>query len=168
MIHVFRTIAILVMLVATIWVVSMDVYANYVYERDIHSFWALAEKSSTIPAKATYVDSFVRAYKASHASGYNALILKTPNQSIDANLAAVETLQHRLDEVQGMDVTSFAYQTAIQQITEQEQGEASNLLAVLKGGWFLCNYWYLWDWLLVLVALALFAGWAATITMFTF
>lgn len=57
----------------------------------------------------------------------------------------------RLREIQGMDVNSFEYQTALQQITQQEQGEASAMLEQIKGAWVLGHYWYLWDWYGVLV-----------------
>ena len=46
-----------------------------------------------------------------------------------------------------MNVQSFAYQTAIQQITQQEQGEAQYMLKVFQGSWMLIHYWYLWNWL---------------------
>jgi hypothetical protein len=61
-----------------------------------------------------------------------------------------------LNEVQGMDVTSFAYQTSIQQITQQEQGEADHLMETLAGGWKLHGgYWYVWDWIGFLIGLGL-------------
>jgi uncharacterized membrane protein len=45
-----------------------------------------------------------------------------------------------------MDVSSFEYQTAIQQITDQEQGGASPMLSVFEGIWWKTNYFLLWDW----------------------
>ena len=46
-----------------------------------------------------------------------------------------------------MNVASFEYQTAIQQITAQEQGEAQAMLEVFSGIWWKNNYIFLWDWI---------------------
>jgi hypothetical protein len=52
-----------------------------------------------------------------------------------------------LDEIQKMNVASFEYQTAIQQITAQEQGEAQAMLEVFSGIWWKNNYIFLWEWI---------------------
>ena len=49
-----------------------------------------------------------------------------------------------------MNVASFEYQTAIQQITAQEQGEAQAMLEVFSGIWWKNNYIFLWEWVAVL------------------
>jgi len=54
-----------------------------------------------------------------------------------------------------MDINSFAYQTAIKQITEQEQGEADKMLAVLEGCWLKVNHYWLWN-MLFAVSYSLF------------
>lgn len=46
-----------------------------------------------------------------------------------------------------MKVTSFEYQTAMQQITGQEQGEANEMLSVFKGVWYKENFILLWNWI---------------------
>lgn len=43
-----------------------------------------------------------------------------------------------------MDANSFQYNTAIQQITQQEQGEAIDMLSVFQGCWYKENYILLW------------------------
>jgi hypothetical protein len=80
---------------------------------------------------------------------YNAIFLKTPDNSFDENLIAIKTLQSRLKEISLMDVKSFEYQTAIQQITAQEQGEAQPMLQTFKQTWYLVHYPYLWNWIAV-------------------
>lgn len=127
-----------------------DIGANYRYERKYTQLWELSDKSSTIPAKQQYITQFVTALKTGRTNGEfadnNALFLKTPNNEFDSNLKALETLAGRLNEIQGMDPSSFQYNTAIQQITAQEQGEAHQLLSVFQGCWRLNNCFTLWQW----------------------
>lgn len=123
------------------------VTCNYRYEKEISSYWNLADKSSTITKKAEYIDKFVAAMeKQSFIGKYNAIFTKTADNSFDENFQALKTLQQRLHEISDMDVTSFQYQTAIQQITEQEQGEAYLMLNVFKGIYIKDNYFLLWNW----------------------
>jgi len=120
----------------------------YQYEKQFSSYWNLADKSSTITKKAEYIDKFVNAIENGKFTGeYNAIIMQTPDNSFDQNFIALKTLQQRLHEISGMDVTSFQYQTAIQQITEQEQGEAYEMLKVFKGIWWKENHFFLWNWI---------------------
>lgn len=127
-----------------------DIGANYRYEKKYTQLWELSDKSSTIPAKQQYITQFVATLKTGRTNGefadHNALFLKTPNNEFDANLKALETLAGRLNEIQGMDPSSFQYNTAIQQITAQEQGEAHQLLSVFQGCWRLNNCFTLWQW----------------------
>jgi hypothetical protein len=61
-------------------------------------------------------------------------------------MVALKSLQGRMHQIQSMDEQSFAYQTAIQQITAQEQGEAAHLTDTFEGCWYLRNYSALWQW----------------------
>lgn len=138
------------------------VRGGYEYERIVFSFWTLADRQSTIAAKGVYMDKFVEALKAQHLDGtYNAIIYPTPDNAFDTNYAALLTLQARLHDIEKMDVTSFQYQTAIQQITAQEQGEAKPMLDVFEGCWWKARYSiFLWDWVNALCAgvLLVFGG----------
>lgn len=121
---------------------------RYQYERDHLSFWNLAEKASTIQQKAMYMDKFVASFQGKGFEGeHNAIIFKTQDNSFDKNYEALQSLKKRLDEIQKMNIASFEYQTAIQQITQQEQGEAHNLLDELSGVWWKRNYVFNWDWI---------------------
>jgi len=121
---------------------------KYRFENEISSYWDLADKASTIKQKSIYVDKFVFSLENYGMSGkYNAIFFKTPNNSFDYNIVALKTLQQRLHEIQKMDITSFQYQTAIQQITQQEQGEAYQMIKVFKGIWWKENYPLLWNWI---------------------
>jgi len=60
---------------------------------------------------------------------------------------ALETLSRRLTEIQNMNPSSFEYNTAIQQITAQEQGEANAMLSEFKGCYLLNNYTLIWGWI---------------------
>lgn len=143
----------LVLLIGSIY---NGIMGHYQYERDFASYWSLAEKASTLAQKQQYIDEFVKALDNSKYKGsYNAIILKTPDNSFDRNFEALKSLQLRLHEIQKMDVTSFQYQTAIQQITAQEQGEASAMLDVFSGVWWLENHPWLWDWLLIITIITI-------------
>lgn len=123
------------------------VVGSYQYENKVKSYWELADKSSTVIKKAENIDKFVQALENSNFNGkYNAIFLTTPNNSFDLNFEALKTLQQRLHEIKDMDVTSFEYQTAMQQITEQEQGEANGTLSVFKGIWWKEHHFLLWNW----------------------
>lgn len=121
--------------------------AYYQYQREIESYWEIADKSSTIAKKSEYVDKYVAAIEAQHFEGeYNAVLYPTLDNSYEGNMEALKTLQARLKEIQNMDVSSFQYQTAIQQITAQEQGEADKMLSQFRGLWWKRHHFFLWDW----------------------
>lgn len=128
-----------------------QIMAKYNYQKRYSYHWNLADKSSTIPAKEQHINAFVKALKEGKARGdfsdNNAIFLKTPDNSFDANFAAIETLAQRLGEIQQMDPKSFEYNTAIQQITEQEQGESYKMMSVFYGCYELANYFYVWGWI---------------------
>jgi|WetSurMetagenome_2_1015567.scaffolds.fasta_scaffold264162_2 hypothetical protein len=125
------------------------VVANYNYEKKYLSYWELSDRSSTIIAKEQYITQFVDAINQDRGSfaDYNAVFLKTPQNSFDNNLKAVTTLRDRLKDIENMNESDFAYQTAIQQITSQEQGEAGNLLKVIGGTYYLGSYPLQWSWI---------------------
>lgn len=133
------------------------VRASYTYEQKYSQLWSLADKSSTIPAKQQYISQFVTALKEGHDKGVfadnSALFLKTPNNSFEANLKALQSLSDRLTEIQSMNPSSFEYNTAIQQITAQEQGEAHAMLSVFRGCYDINNYLHVWDWVGLIVCL---------------
>ncbi len=119
---------------------------NYEYERTVGSYWGLSVKVSTLEAKGAYLDSFLVAVDSAHLHGHNATIFPTPDNDVDRNVAALRTLQARIHEARGMDPNGFAYQTAIQQITKQEQDEAGHVLDVIEGRWWLDRHPWNWDW----------------------
>ena len=145
-------------------IIISNIRASYHYERDISSSWELANKASTIETKYIYISKFVDIIKENKEkfATHNAIWLETPNNSFDNNLAMLETLKDRLNTIKGMNPNSFEYQTAIQQITAQEQGEAHNMLNVFEGCYFLNNYMLLWGWIggiiVVILALGLIIG----------
>lgn len=139
---------IIVSTLVILYQIIFGVVCNYKYEQTISSDWTLAEKASTIKQKSDYIDKFIVDLQNSNLSGkYDAIWLQTPNNSFDKNFEAIKSLQSRLHDIQNMDITSFPYQSAIQQITAQEQGEARDMLSVFKGVWIKDNYFILWDWI---------------------
>jgi hypothetical protein len=138
-------------LVLMAYQILTQVFASYRMEKNYTQFWELADKSSTIPAKQKYIAQFVAALERGYSKGdfatHNAKWLQTPNNSFEANLGALKTLSARLDEIQEMKPSSFEYNTAIQQITAQEQGEARAMMAVFIGCYELANYPAVWAWI---------------------
>jgi len=138
-----------------VFLIIQAVIANYNYERKYLSYWELSDRSSTILAKEQYITQFVDAISQdrSNFADYNAVFLKTPQNNFDKNLQAVTTLRDRLKDIEGMNESDFAYQTAIQQITAQEQGQAGNLLGVIQGTYYLNSYPFQWNWIAGIVYL---------------
>lgn len=126
-------------------------FSYYLFEREYIQLWELADKSSTISAKRDYIAKFVAVLERGNERGcfaaHNAVFLRTPNNGFVENLQALRTLANRLDEIQAMSPSSFEYNTAIQQITAQEQGEAKDLIGVIRGCYFLKSWPMAWQWL---------------------
>ena len=131
--------------------IRSSILSRYTYEKQFSNLWELADKSSTIPAKQQYITQFLYALKAGETNGvfadYDATWLKTPNNSFAANIKAIQTLSDRLTQIQDMDPASFQYNTAIQQITAQEQGEAHRMLAVFEKCYDRECYPIIWGWI---------------------
>jgi hypothetical protein len=133
--------------------IIMSVFAEYNYDKYFASYWSLADKSSTLEAKSLYIGQFVDKLNSSRQgfADYDAVFLKTPDNSFDKNFQALVSLRDRLNTISQMNESDFAYQTAIQQITSQEQGEATAMLNVFHGCYFLQSYPLLWDWYMYIV-----------------
>ena len=148
---------------SVIWI-FVAVGVNAEWQTKIGANWTLADKSSTIAEKSDYINKFVVALEGAKLEGTNdALFFPTPNNSFDLNLKALKTLQARLETIKTMKQDSFEYQTAIQQITAQEQGEAQEMLSVLQGSWYKVNHYLLWNSLIFLfgiifICIMFFAG----------
>lgn len=135
---------VIVMTLFSLWLIIHAININYVYNRDILYHWRLADKSSTIEAKYEHLSQFIMAFDTNKLNGtYNAIVFKTPDNYFNANYQALNTLVIRLWQIKDMDMNTFQYQTAIQQITDQEQGEADIMLKQLKGCWYLANHYFL-------------------------
>lgn len=133
----------------------VGVKSSYHWNNDFEGYWNLADKASTISQKSEYIDKFVVALDQSGLHGTNdALFYKTQDNSFDKNFEALKSLQTRLQEIKTLDPNTFQYQTAIQQITAQEQGEAQNMLSVLHGCWEKVHYYWLWNGFLVFLWVA--------------
>lgn len=136
----------------SLFVLTLDgafaIFSNFEYKRDYQSYWNLAEKASSLPKKLEGIDKFVARLENSGSmhGKFNAIYMETPDNSFDENLQALKSLQIRMHEIEKMDVKSFEYQTAMQQITQQEQNEAGAMLSVFSGIWMKEHYFLLWDW----------------------
>lgn len=147
-------VGVFLLLVCLFWlgaIIVSGVRSGYTWENKYHSNWTLADKSSSIPAKAELVNAFVASMESNRHdfADNDAIFLTTPDNSFDNNIKALKTLQVRLKDIEKMDPTSFQYNTAIQQITAQEQGEAHQMIGVLQGCYNLKNYKMAWKWIQV-------------------
>lgn len=144
-----KTVAVLLIVFGFIFTIGrgvMRIYVNYEYTNEVECNWDLADRASTLAQKAEYIDKFVKALEKCNLEGTNsALFLQTPETDFNENMKALKSLQNRLIEISKMDESDFAYQTALQQITEQEQGEAYAMLGHLKDCWKKENYYTIWN-----------------------
>jgi len=141
---------ILVAIFATILIadISGGIVGHYRYSKYYDSFWSLSVKASSITKKKESLDRFIYALERSSLRGqHDALFMETADNDFDQNLEALKSLQIRLHEISTMDVSSFQYQTALAQITQQEQNEAKDMLSVFRGCWWKENYLFLWSWI---------------------
>ena len=124
------------------------VIGGYKYNNEIESYWRLADKSSTISKKIEGIDKYIAALENPILQGkHNAIFLTTPDNSFDANFEALKSLQQRLHDIEKMDVKSFEYQTAMQQLTGQEMGEANDMINTFKSIWWKEHHIMLWNWI---------------------
>lgn len=138
-------------------IVILGFSTNAEYARDIRWHWTLGDRASTIEAKAEHLEKFyatVVEHRRDFAD-YSAPIYHTPENSVDRNLEALKTLVDRLQQIRTLDQSTFQYQTAIQQITAQEQGEAEYMMNVFMEAWFLGKYPLLYTWWCLLMVLVL-------------
>lgn len=140
--------------------IRSGVICSYEFEKNYLQEWQLADKSSTIVAKQQHISEFVKRLESGLAktndeevvmvskfAPYDAIWLKTSNNSFKSNLIALKTLSTRLNEISTMNPNSFEYNTAISQITSQEQGEAKEMIAIFEGCYALANYKLVWGWI---------------------
>lgn len=124
--------------------------ADYKFERQYSYLWNLALKSSTVSAKQQLLVQFRDALRAGAEKGdfakNNAVFLKTPDNSFEANMSVLGNLIEWFAEIQKMDPASLEYNAAIQQITIQERGVAVTVLPVLQGCHRLNNWPVVWGW----------------------
>lgn len=144
-----KTFAVFLILFGSLFAISrgiLRIYVSYEYTNEIGCNWDLSERASTIAQKSEYMTKFMKALEAAKLDGVNSnLIMETPESDFTQNMKALKSLQQRLIDISGMDENSFAYQTALQQITAQEQGEAHDMLDNLKECWKRQSHYTIWN-----------------------
>jgi hypothetical protein len=131
-----------------IYMIGQTVYADYIFEKNYMYAWNLSDKASTIEAKAKYINEFVTCIESNRSefASHAVVFLKTPNNSFNCNLDAIKTLRDRLETIKTMKENSFEYQSAIQQITAQEQGQAHELISIFESCYILQSFPMIWEW----------------------
>jgi hypothetical protein len=145
----------------TIFYITYACKVHNTYVQNYESYWTMADRSSTLEAKAQYIDKFVTTLEENQNTQFapmNAWLFPNPTKSFALNLQALKTLAARLHEIQTMDPASFQYNTAISQITAQEQGEAQSLLDNFYGSYLLKTHLLLWNGVPLLIAIVLACG----------
>lgn len=118
------------------------------YDQQIGSHWYMFDESSTIEDKSKHMDEYIVAVEKADMSSNSGILQLKPSNSLYLNLNALKSLRGRLNQIKGMDANSFEYQTAIQQITEQEaQGDA---VKVIQSCWEKENYYSYYNWMICL------------------
>ena len=137
--------------------VSNHVSRHYEYLNTYEYSWNLADKSSNLNDKHKHINDLIVNIETNrdHFADNSNYFYMTKDTDFDLNLKALITLRDRLEEISKMDISSFEYQLAIQQITEQEQGEATNMLNVIKGSWMKGHYYFHSHLAFILSALAI-------------
>jgi maltodextrin utilization protein YvdJ len=135
------------------------------YTQSYEKHWQLADKSSTLDVKKAKIGQFVASIEENRGdfADHSAVFFKNDGNSLTANLEALKTLLERLTQIEGMDPKSFEYNTAIQQITQQEQGEAHAMLRVIEWCWGLENHFFFYSALNIVVMIGLVLVFIVTI-----
>lgn len=163
-----KTIGTILLIGGLVFAISRGIFhwnVNRTYKSEIGSYWDLSDRASTIVQKSEYLNKFVEALEKCKLDGvHDALFYPNDENDFTQNMKALKSLQKRLQDISTMDENSFAYQTAMQQITAQEQGEAHGLLDNLYGCWEKQNYYTAWNgWIclgfLILQILMVGIGW---------
>lgn len=161
----------------TLWVITgyiIGYRSQVAWETGYLQYWVQADRSSTIEAKSENVDKFIAALESGNSrqqfAEFNAIFLKkTAPNSFASNMVALKSLGERLHEIRHMDAKSFEYNTAIQQITQQEQGEASEMIKVFQGCYDLSQWPITWGWigniLIVCLSGVCIVGWFAFVAI---
>jgi len=128
------------------------IYVHNKYSVEIESYWDLADKASTIEQKSEYIEKYYNSLIKSNLYGVNsAIIFDTPNEDFTENLKALNSLRVRLQEIKHMDPNTFEYQTALQQITEQEQGQANHMIDVFRRCWEKEHYYTFFNLIIIIL-----------------
>ncbi len=112
-------------------IIWMGLFVNNYQKRinNLTGYWDMADKTSTIEKKSEYLDKYVNAIETLKLNeGHSVIVFKNYNNYMPNNYDAILSLQKRLYEIKKLNIGSLEYQMAIQQITQQEWSEATNLI----------------------------------------
>lgn len=109
------------MLVVAIAIPLYAIPTNYEYDLSIGSFFELSDKASKLDVKLVYLKQYAAALEnAGLDTGQTTVFFPTRETSLEENYRVLSSLVTRMEEISGMEIDSFQYQTAMQQITENE------------------------------------------------
>jgi len=133
----FLTLTILSCLFSPVWFCYNYINDGIRLNNQLTGYWEMADRSATIEKKSEYLDKYVNAVeKLGLTEGHSAFVFKSFSNKMENNYLALKSLQQRLHEIKSLDVKSFAYQTAISQLTEQEWAQAGEMTS---------NFTYKWE-----------------------
>jgi len=146
-----KTVGIILLVIVILWtgshIVSM-LKDNIRITNTLTGFWSMADKTATIEKKSEYLDKYVDATEKHELNkGNSAVFFKHYDNDMANNYDALRSLQKRLHEIKKMDIQSFAYQTALQQLTQQEWKEATAMTGQFYYKLVNKEFVFTWGWL---------------------
>lgn len=143
-----RRIILVISILAICLYIIFGVVSHNKYNTNFDANWELSKSAATIEQKSIYIDKFVQAIENGGFDGkFDAIFNPNDNNSYEQNLIALKTLQQRLHELKSLPMTSFDYNTALQQITEQQCKMSNNIIYTFSGIWYKEHYILLWNWI---------------------
>jgi hypothetical protein len=141
-------ITLIISILAIVLYIVFGIISNNKYDTEFGANWQLSKKTATIEQKSVYIDKFVQDIEKGGFGGkFDAIFNPNDNNSYEQNLIALKTLQQRLHELKSLPMTSFDYNTALQQLSEQQGDISSNMIYTFSGIWYKEHYILLWNWI---------------------
>ena len=147
----------LISIIGTLVVAALSLgayWVGYTYDREAGGYLGLADDASTAPLKLQYLEQYREAVHRLVTGKDARLVFGTPQTKVAHQFVVLDSLLERVGEVAALDVSSFEYQVAMDQITGQEfTGAIEVTNGLLKGAYLRQGglLGYLW-------AIGLFAG----------
>lgn len=141
-------ICLIISILAIVLYIIFGISSMNKYDTDFGANWQLSKSAATIEQKSIYIDKFVQDIEKGGFEGkFDAIFNPNDNNSYEQNLIVLKTLQQRLHELKILPMTSFDYNTALQQLTVQQDRISNNMIYTFSGIWYKEHHFLLWNWI---------------------